>query len=162
MSPAFGGVLDGRAHRLRIRVYYEDTDVGGVVYYANYLKFCERGRSDFLRLLGIDQVVLMEGGDPTFFVVRRAEVDYLRPARLDDVVEVVTELTELRSAALTMNQVIHRGDQVLARAKILVAAVSGDGRPRRIPAHIRHIFNMLVCSDAPSPGQELAEGKDDQ
>src|SRR5690606_28035507 len=120
-------------------------------------KFCERGRSDFLRLLGVDQVALMEDGDPTFFVVRRAEVDYLRPARLDDVVEVVTELSELRSAALTMDQSIYRGDQLLARARILVAAVSGDGRPRRIPAHIRHIFNMLVCSDAPSPGQKVAE-----
>lgn len=156
MSAALGGVLDGQAHRLKIRIYYEDTDVGGVVYYANYLKFCERGRSDFLRLLGIDQVALMESDDPTLFVVRRAEVDYLRPARLDDVIEVTTELTELRAAALTMRQSIHCGDQLLAQAKILVAAVSPDGRPRRIPAPIRHIFNMLVCSDARSSGQKLA------
>lgn len=162
MTRALAGVVDGRRHRLQIRIYYEDTDVGGVVYYANYLKFCERGRSDFLRCLGIDQVALMEEAAPTLFVVRRAEVDYLKPARLDDVIEVVTELAELRSAALTMNQTICRGGDVLARARILVAAVSRDGRPRRIPGSIRHILNMLVCSDAPSPGQKVAEGKDKQ
>ncbi|RMF09138.1 MAG: tol-pal system-associated acyl-CoA thioesterase [Alphaproteobacteria bacterium] len=144
---AFGGQLRDGRHHLVLRVYYEDTDVGGVVYYANYLKFLERGRSDFLRALGIDQVALMRGeaGEPVTFVARRCEIDYLKPARFDDVIEVVTWVAEARGASAVMGQEVRRDGVVLATALVTIAATGADGRPRPLPRPLRHIFNTLVC-----------------
>ena len=156
------GCLLGRVHRLPIRVYYEDTDAGGIVYYANYLKFMERGRSDMLRLAGIDQVVLMKPGDgaePLMFVIRRCEVDYLRPARLDDRIVVETRLVEWSGARLDMEQTIRREDDLLVTARIHAAVVGSAGRARRLPPKIRHILTALVCS-ADAAGEPVAGGLD--
>lgn len=123
------------AHTLTVRVYYEDTDFGGVVYYANYLKFIERGRSEALRALGVDQVALKEAG--LAFVVRRLTAEYLSPARYDDLVEVVTEITEVGGASVGMVQAVRRGDVALFRATVQVACMDAAGRPRRLPTDVR-------------------------
>lgn len=154
------GRLDGAVHHLGLRVYYEDTDAGGIVYHANYLKFCERGRSDFLRLLGVDQGAMLQAEPPFMFVVRRCEIDYLKPARLDDELDVVTKIVDLSRVTLTMEQTVWRGSEKLAALKVLVAAIGKAGRPARFPADIRHIFNTLLCSDAATLGHLVAEGKD--
>ena len=124
----------GGTHILPIRVYFEDTDFAGLVYHANFLKFSERGRSDFIRLLGIDHQSLAnpEQGEPAVFVVRRIEIDYLKPARLDDVLEVVTRCAEIGGASLALAQEVRRGETVLARAKVSVVLVSAAGKPQRL------------------------------
>lgn len=121
-------------HRLPIRVYYEDTDFGGVVYYANYLKFLERGRTETLRDIGVDQVALKEQG--VVFVVRRVEADYLKPARFDDMLEVRTSADWVKRASALMHQEIWRGDDCLLTAGITVACMNLAGRPVRIPPEI--------------------------
>lgn len=134
-----GEIRDGR-HRLAVRVYYEDTDFSGVVYYANYLRFLERGRSNYLRLLGADQRALFEETEreaPGFaFVVRSLTVDYLKPARMDDIVVVTTVPAEVRGASITLVQTVSRDEVVLVEASVKVAFVSG-GRARPIPKALR-------------------------
>jgi acyl-CoA thioester hydrolase len=123
------------AHRLTLRVYYEDTDSGGVVYYANYLRFIERGRTEALRALGVDQLALKAAG--LVFVVRRVTADWLRPARLDDLLEVRTEVTEVGGASVRMVQEVHRDGATLFRAAVQVACMDEAGRPRRLPPEVR-------------------------
>lgn len=123
-------------YETRIRVYYEDTDMAGVVYYANYLKFLERGRSDAVRDAGISQLDMRHNN--LVFVVRRVEVDYLRPARFDDVLTVATALEDMRGARFTMPQSVWRGDEKLIDARIDCAVMDLSGRPARLPAEIRH------------------------
>ncbi|WP_022707739.1 tol-pal system-associated acyl-CoA thioesterase [Paracoccus zeaxanthinifaciens] len=120
------------AHDLSIRVYYEDTDLAGIVYYANYLKFIERGRSEWLRDLGIDQLALKRDG--LVFAVRRVEADYLRPAIFDDLLTVRTELAEHSPARIAVDQQVIRDGQVLFRARVVIACLNADGRPARLPA----------------------------
>ena len=122
-------VLDG------LRVYYEDTDMAGIVYYANYLRYIERGRSEALRTAGIDQIALKAAG--LVFVVRRVVADYLSPARFDDVLTVTTETTTTRPASLIMQQAVLRGAHPLFTAEVTVACMSLDGRPRRLPPEVR-------------------------
>lgn len=123
-----------------VRVYWEDTDAGGVVYYANYLKFLERARSEWLRALGIGQAELAER-DGILFVVRRVEADYLRPARYDDALTVACRLAEVGRASLEMTQAIRRDDVVLLTARVRVACVTaGQIKPARIPAHVLERF----------------------
>lgn len=140
------GYVEGNRHHFPIRVYYEDTDAGGIVFYANYLKFMERGRSEFLRLLGVDQNALMQNNEdgPLFFVVRRVELDYLRPAKFDDMIEVVTTFASVAGASAVMAQEVRRGDEVLVRGAVTVAAIGDSGAPKRFPKTIRHIFNTLL------------------
>lgn len=140
------GTIADKVHHLPIRVYYEDTDAGGIVFYANYLKYLERGRSDFLRLLGVDQRAMMSDpvDGPLFFVVRRVELDYLRPAKFDDMVEVRTRFVSVAGASAVMEQEVRRGDETLARGFVTLAAVGKDGAPRRFPRPLRHIFNTLL------------------
>jgi acyl-CoA thioester hydrolase len=123
-------------HRLTLRVYYEDTDLAGVVYYANYLKFLERGRTEALRDAGVDQTALKETAG-IVFVVTRVEIDYRRPARFDDLVTVETALARLRGASVEMDQRVTRGQALLAAARVTVAAMTADGRPARLPAATR-------------------------
>ena len=132
-------------HRLPIRVYYEDTDFGGVVYYANYLKFLERGRTEALRALGVDQVALKDRG--TVFVVRRIEADYLKPARFDDVLEVRTWAEQIKRASILMGQEIWRGPDRLLTARITIACMAETGRPVRIPPEISANLVQLARGD---------------
>lgn len=125
---------------MRVRVYYEDTDFTGIVYHANYLRFMERGRTNYLRLLGADQRALFaeaESEAPGFaFVVRHMELDFRAPARMDDLLDIVTMPIEVRGASITLSQEVRRGADVLIAAKVKVAFVSG-GRARPIPKALR-------------------------
>jgi len=123
-------------HHLPVRVYYEDTDMGGVVYYANYLKFIERGRSTLVEELGLDQQKLRDE-DGIVFVVTRVEADYLAPARLDDRLDVVTTHSAASPARWVFDQEVRRGDKVLFRAKVTAVCMTLDGKPRRLPAQLR-------------------------
>ena len=123
-----------------IRVYYEDTDFSGIVYHANYLRFMERGRTNYLRLLGADQRGLFAEAEkeaPGFaFVVRSMTIDYLKPARMDDILLVATAPAEVKGASITLHQTVMRGDELLVEAQVRVAFVSG-GRARPIPKPLR-------------------------
>jgi acyl-CoA thioester hydrolase len=137
--PLDGEIRDGR-HVLTVRVYYEDTDFTGVVYHANYLRYMERGRTNYLRLLGADHRALFEETEkeaPGFaFVVRAMSIEFLRPARMDDMLDVLTEPREVRGASIALDQRILRGDDVLIEARVRVAFVSA-GRARPIPKPLR-------------------------
>ncbi len=123
-------------HRFTLRVYYEDTDLGGIVYYANYLKFIERARTEWVRGLGIDQVRLKaEAG--IVFAVRRVEADYLAPARFDDELEVLTATVSASGARIVLRQTVRRGGTVLFEAQVTLVALGDDGAPRRLPADLR-------------------------
>lgn len=121
------------SHVLTLRVYYEDTDLAGIVYYANYLKFIERGRSEWLRDRGIDQAA-MKAETGTVFAVRRVEADYLRPARFDDLLTVATDLASASPARLVVDQQVQRGDELLFSARVIIACLDARGRPVRLPA----------------------------
>jgi acyl-CoA thioester hydrolase len=127
----------GPTHRMKLRVYYEDTDAAGIVYYANYLKFAERGRTEMMRALGFaHSAVAAEFG--TLFTVRRLGADYRAPARLDDALVVETRVVEIGAATLLLDQQIRRDDgTVLVAIDILVACIGRGGHPRRIPAGLR-------------------------
>ena len=122
-------------HHFPVRVYYEDTDFGGVVYYANYLKFIERARTELLREAGIDQVVLKSEG--LVFVVRRLEADYTGAAKFDDMLDVVTTVDEIGGARIELRQEVRRDDVVLFTAVVTLAAMNEAGRPARLPAILR-------------------------
>jgi acyl-CoA thioester hydrolase len=122
-------------HTFPTRVFYEDTDMGGIVYYANYLKFIERARSDWVKALGIDQNALREAG--TVFAVRRVEADWLAPARLDDELEVRTTPVSATGARVQLDQDVWRGEQRLFAARVTLVAMGPDGRPARIPSALR-------------------------
>ncbi len=157
--------LDGaKAHVLPIRVYFEDTDFSGLVYHASYVRWCERGRSDFLRLLGNDHRSLIAGvpasggqpkaqqgstpdakwasegvtkSEPSAFVVRRLNLEYLRPARIDDVLEVTTSVKALTAATLVLDQQVRRGEETLCTAEVTVVLVSQSGRVLRLSTALR-------------------------
>jgi len=118
------------------RVYYEDTDSGGVVYYANYLKFFERARTDFLRTLNISQSDLA-AKENLIFVVRKCEIEYVSPAKLDDLIDVSVEVTEVRSASISMHQEAKNSDKTLSRLDVEIVCVAADNfKPKKIPLHI--------------------------
>ena len=123
-------------HCFDLRVYYEDTDLAGIVYYANYLKFIERGRSEWVRQLGIDQVAL-KADHGLVFVVRRIEADYLRPARFDDQLTVTTECLGLGGARISLRQQVLRGDLVLFTALMTLVCMMDSGRAGRLPPQLR-------------------------
>jgi acyl-CoA thioester hydrolase len=130
----------GRAHVLPVRVYFEDTDFSALVYHASYLRWCERGRSDFLRLMGNDHQALIAGGagrEPAAFVVRRMRLEYLRPARIDEVLEVTTRVKELTAATLTLDQRVSRSGTDLFTAEVMVVLISASGKPLRLTAALR-------------------------
>jgi acyl-CoA thioester hydrolase len=139
LSALDGEIRDGR-HVMQVRVYYEDTDFSGVVYHASYLRFMERGRTNYLRLIGADQRALfseIEREAPGFaFVVRSMTLDFLKPARMDDVLEVATVPVEVKGASITLLQRVTRGEELLLEARVRVAFVSG-GRARPIPRPLR-------------------------
>lgn len=119
------------AHHLTVRVYYEDTDLAGIVYYANYLKFIERARSEWLRAIGVDQVALRDAG--VVFAVRRVEADYLSPARFEDLLTIHSRLEGASTARITMRQDVFRGEDLLFSARVVLVSIGPDGRPLRLP-----------------------------
>lgn len=138
----------GRGHVLAVRVYFEDTDAGGVAYHASFVRWCERGRSDFLRLLGTDARRMIDGGaadaaeshEPAAFVVRRMTCDFRRPARMDDVLEVTTRVKELGGASVTLLQSIAREGRTIFEAEVTVVLVSVAGKPLRLSETLRRAF----------------------
>jgi len=129
-------------HIFTLRVYYEDTDMAGIVYYANYLRYIERARSEAVRDVGIEQLA-MRDDDKAVFVVRGMQLEYLRPARFDNVLTIETETTSLKAATMQMFQTVKRGDEVLFTADVRVACMSLTGRPTRYPAEIRRKLALL-------------------
>ena len=136
------GHFVGQCHHFPLRIYYEDTDLSGVVYHANYLKYCERARSDMLRLLHIDQGAGVASG-AGHYAVAEAHIRYLRPARLDDSLVVQTTCVELRAASVRLEQQVLRGDEVLVDFSVRVGFVGPDGRPRRQPDEWRAAFDSF-------------------
>lgn len=136
MAAGLSGELTPFGHRLDARVYYADTDFSGVVYHARYLEFLERGRSDYLRLAGVRHTELLEGlrGERIVWIVRRMEIDFVRPARMDDVLTIETRTERISGARIFMAQEIRRGDETLIRAKVEAAIVGENGRPKRFPS----------------------------
>jgi len=139
MNALDGEIRAGR-HVMPVRVYYEDTDFSGIVYHANYLRFMERGRSNYLRLIGADQRSLFAEAEreaPGFaFVVRSMTIDFLKAARMDDVLDVVTAYAEVKGASIMLDQRVLRGDELLVAAQVRVAFVC-EGRARPIPKPLR-------------------------
>ena len=139
-SPHLDGAVNGGRHVMAVRVYYEDTDFTGIVYHANYLRFMERGRTNYLRLIGADHRTLFEATEreaPGFaFVVRSMAIEFLKPARMDDVLEVITTPDEIKGASITMLQRVTRGGETLVEARVRVAFISG-GKAQRIDRNER-------------------------
>lgn len=128
-------------HRLEFRVYYEDTDASGIVYHANYLRFMERGRTEWLRQLGFDHATLLKREDPLAFAVRKLAIAFERPARIDDLLTVETALRDVSGARLGLEQRILKNNQPLVQAEVeIVCMSSASGRPRRLPAALHTVL----------------------
>ncbi len=149
------GELTEAGHRLVQRVYYEDTDFSGVVYHARYLHFLERGRTDYLRLLGVEQgsLILEEDREGLVFVVHRMEIDFKAPARMDDILTIVTSTEKAGGAKMILDQEIRRGEQVLIAARVIIAVVNAAGRPRRLPEALAARFLAKVRDVSGGAGQ---------
>lgn len=139
------GILDGPVHLASYRVYYEDTDAGGIVYHANYLRWFERARSDMLRLIGIDQNAALEAGEGGYAVADMA-IRYRLPARFDDVINVETRGEDVRAASISLQQIARRGGDLICEARLKVGFVGPDGRPRRQPKAWRDALNSVIST----------------
>ncbi|MBC2776098.1 tol-pal system-associated acyl-CoA thioesterase [Parasphingopyxis marina] len=140
------GRFDGSEHRFPVRVYFEDTDLTGIVYHANYLRYMERARSDMLRLAGIDQRATMESGGGAYAVVDLT-IKYRRPAKLEDDLLVVSHVTEVRAASCFIHQRVMRMNEILVEATVTAALVSPEGRPQRQPRAWVDTFKRLIKGD---------------
>jgi len=135
------GELSDNGHRLNQRVYYEDTDFSGLVYHARYLHFLERGRTDYLRCLGVEQSALLGiDEEGLVFVVHKMEIDFRSPARMDDILEIVTRTTRAGGAKMVLEQEILRDGTQLIAARVVIAVVNRSGRPRRLPEGLAQQF----------------------
>lgn len=141
------GRFDGLAHLFPVRVYFEDTDLSGVVYHANYLRFMERARSDMLRLVGIDQRAAHEAGEGAY-AVTRMNLRFVAPARLDDALTVVSHLVRIRAASVDIHQRVMRNGELLTQAEVEAAFVAPSGRPRRQPKSWVEAFVPLVWKES--------------
>jgi acyl-CoA thioester hydrolase len=137
------GRFEGREHRYPLRVFFEDTDLSGVVYHANYLRYMERARSDMLRIAGIDQRAAHEAGEGAYAVADLA-IRYRAPARLDDALLVVSRIHAVRAASVVIHQTVRRGSLVLTEAEVTAALVAPSGRPKRQPAGWTDIYQRLI------------------
>ena len=150
--PDLSGRLDGARHILPVRIYFEDTDFSGVVYHGSYVRFMERGRTDFLRLVGIGHDALARGdhggepGEQLAFAVRRMAIEFLKPARIDDVIEVETSVRELGGARIVLAQTVRRGAETLVTAEVTVAMINAAGQPRRLPDKVRQGLAVAVVT----------------
>jgi acyl-CoA thioester hydrolase len=142
------GVMRGATHLFPLRVYFEDTDVAGIVYYANYLRFMERARSDMLRLAGIDQRGALEAGEGVY-AVAKVNIRYKAPAKLGDDLLVATRIEEVRAASVLIHQRVMRGDELVADARVTAAFLTPEGRPRRQPREWLERFDTLKEESAP-------------
>ena len=143
--PDLAGRLDGNRHILPVRIYFEDTDFSGFVYHGSYVRFMERGRTDFLRKLGVGHDELDKGehgGEGLVFVVRRMALEFKKPARIDDIVEIETRPKEIGGVRIILVQTIRRGDEVLVTAEVTVVLVTTGGELRRLPEGVRTIFGL--------------------
>ena len=137
------GRFEGREHRYPVRVFFEDTDLAGVVYHANYLRFMERARSDMLRLAGIDQRAVHDAGEGAY-AVADLSIRYVAPARLDDALLVVSRVIRVRAASVVIHQTVRRGPLVLTQAEVTAALVAPSGRPKRQPTAWTDIYQSLI------------------
>ena len=140
------GWFEGRAHFLPVRVYYEDTDFTGVVYHGNYVRYFERGRSDFLRLAGVSHVDLLERSDPGAFVITRLAIEFRKAARIDDALLVRTTYDTIKGPRMWISQRITRGEDVIATAEVEAACIKPDGRPRKPPPDLVAILTPLLLA----------------
>jgi acyl-CoA thioester hydrolase len=149
LSAGLSGALTPFGHRLMARVYYADTDFSGVVYHARYLEFFERGRSDFLRLAGVHHAELAGGsrGEKIVWIVRRMEIDFIKSARMDDILTIDTRTEKISGARITMAQELKRGEELLVTARVEAAIIGEIGRPKRFPREWVAAF-MPANSDA--------------
>lgn len=145
LEPA-AGRFENQAFVFPLRVYYEDTDFSGVVYHASYLRFMERGRSEFLRAAGTPHQAMLEGDPPLFWAVRRMAVDFSRPARVDEALTVRTKALELAGARLRLDQAVCRAAEILVKADVEVCVVTAEGKPRRVPELVRKKLQSFVQS----------------
>jgi acyl-CoA thioester hydrolase len=145
-EPTGAGRFEGKVHVLPIRIYYEDTDLSGMVYHANYLRYMERGRSEFFRCAGITRLAMLEEPEPIVWTLRQIWLEYNRPARVDDLSELHTRATSLTGARMTAEQTVCCGSQLLAHGGVEACMVTLAGRPRRIPPDIREKLLAFVCA----------------
>jgi len=143
-SEPTGGWFEGRTHVFPVRVYYEDTDFSGVVYHANYLRFMERGRSEFLRASGAGHRGMLAAAEPLVWAVRRMDIEFLRPARMEEALTVRTGVLELLGARMRLDQAVLREDAVLVKAEVEVCIITLDGRPRRVPDSTRKKLEFFL------------------
>jgi acyl-CoA thioester hydrolase len=143
LAEPYRGAFIGRTHHFALRVFFEDTDAAGIVYYANYLRFMERARSDMLRAIGIDQRATLDTGQGVY-AVAEAQIRYRRPAKLDDALQVLSELAGVSAATASIHQRVMRGTELLADATIVAAFLSPDGRPQRQPRAWLDLFKPLL------------------
>ena len=136
-EPAGLGRFEGKIHILPIRIYYEDTDLSGVVYHANYLRYMERGRTEFFRLAGVTKMAMLEDAEPTAWTLRSASLEFFKPARLEDPIEVHTSCPLLSGARMHADQKIYSGETLLAHGKVEACVMTLSGKPRRIPQAVR-------------------------
>lgn len=144
---AGAGRFDGNVHILPIRIYYEDTDLSGIVYHANYLRYMERGRSEFFRCAGVPRLAMLEQPQATAWTLRRVSLEYIRPARLDDLIEVHTRATSLTGARMGADQKIYCGNRLLTHGKVEACIITLAGKPRRIPHDIFKKLRPFVPSE---------------
>jgi len=147
MSTVQGGSFTDGRHQLPVRIYYEDTDFSGVVYHASYLRFMERGRTEYLRLSGVDHNALLQGDTPLAFAVRRMQIDFTRPARIDDLLSVQTRFIAARGARIEARQSVLRGEEVLVSADVQIACIDLEGRPRRLPKSLLSLLAPFLSGN---------------
>jgi acyl-CoA thioester hydrolase len=142
------GRFEGRTHILPVRIYYEDTDFTGVVYHANYLRYFERGRSDFLRVAGVHHSVLLDAADPIAFAVNKIALEFLKPARIDDALQVRTLFDTMKGPRIFISQALEREGETLVKAHVDVCCISLTGRPRKPPPILRARLHQFLAPEA--------------
>lgn len=145
MTDGISGAFERNIHILPLRIYYEDTDFSGRVYHANYLKYCERGRTDYLRLLDIHHERLAKLEVPLFFVVRHMDIDFLAAAKIDDILQIKTHLVALKGVRFVLEQKVYCADDLLFKAVVTCAIINGQGKPTRIDADTRTKFQTQLA-----------------
>jgi acyl-CoA thioester hydrolase len=143
------GYFVGKEHILPLRIYYEDTDLSGVVYHANYLKYMERARTEFFRLAGVTQMADLDSAEPTAWTIRGVSLRFMRPGRVDDTLSVRTHCTSISGARMTALQRVFCGDTLLVEGRIEACIMTLTGKPRRIPQHVRDLLMPFLLEPTP-------------